>query len=90
MSSELVRSSPVLLLAAQKGAPLTPRMEGMLGEVRRRARALAGCFHRATRLSGAPEASARKWDAMGRVPVELVERIATLAKISIVVRDLVE
>jgi hypothetical protein len=41
VSSDLVRSGPVLLLAAQKGAPLTPRMEGMLGEVRRRALALA-------------------------------------------------
>jgi hypothetical protein len=33
---------------------------------------------------------ARKWAAMGRVPLELIQNIATLAKISIVVRDLVE
>ncbi len=89
VSSDLVRSGPVLLLAAQKGIPLTPRMEGMLGEVRRRALALACCFHRATRLSRAPGAAARKWDAMGRVPVEIIQSIATLGRVSIVAVDVV-
>jgi hypothetical protein len=88
-SPDLVCSGPVLLLAAQKGAPLTLRMEGMLGEVRRRTLALAGCFHRAACLSRAPGAAARKWDAMGRVPVEIVQSIATLARLSIVAVDLV-
>jgi hypothetical protein len=88
--SDLVCSGPVLLLAAQKGAPMTPRMEGMLREVRRRALAVAGCFHRATRLSQGPRPAARKWDAMGRVPVELVQSIATLARLSIVAVELVE
>jgi hypothetical protein len=88
--SDLVYSGPVLLLAAQKGAPMTPRMEGMLVEVRRRALALAGCFHRAACLSRAPGAAARKWDAMGHVPVELVQSIATLARLSIVAVELVQ
>ncbi len=90
VSSDLVVSGPVLLYAAQKGAPLTPRMEGMLGEVRRRALALAGCFHQAARLARRPGLHARKWAAMGRVPPEIVERIATLARTSIRAVDLVE
>jgi hypothetical protein len=90
VSSDLVRSGPVLLYAAQKGAPLTPRMRELLGEVRRRARALAGCFHRAARLSRSPGPAARKWGAMGNVPVVVIERIATLGKLSNVVLDLVE
>jgi hypothetical protein len=89
VSPDLVRSGLVLLYAAQKGARLTPRMHGMLGEVRGRALALAGSFHVAARHSREPGAHARKWAAMGRVPVELVQNIATLAKISIVVRELV-
>jgi hypothetical protein len=89
VSSDLVRSGPVLLLAAQKGVPLTPRMEGMLGEVRRRALALAGCFHRAARLSQGPAAHVRTWKAMGQVPVELVQSIATLARVSIFAQELV-
>jgi hypothetical protein len=90
VSSDLLRSGPVLLLAAQKGAPLTPRMKRMLRKVRRRALALACCFHRAARLSRGHGAAARKWDSMGRVPVELVQNIATLARVSIVVHELVE
>jgi hypothetical protein len=90
VSSDLVVSGPVLLYAAQKGAPLTPRMEGILGEVRRRALALAGCFHMAARLARGPTKCARRWQGMGRVPTELVERIATLARISIVAVGLVE
>jgi hypothetical protein len=90
VSSDLVRSGPVLLYAAQKGAPLTLGMEWMLGEVRRRALALASCFQRATNLSQEPGPHARKWKAMGKVPVEIIHNIATLAKISIVVFDLVE
>jgi hypothetical protein len=90
VSSNLVVSGPVLLYAAQKGAPLTPRMLGMLGEMRRRALALAGCFRRAARLARGPTKRARKWQAMGRVPTEIIERIATLARISIVAVDLVE
>jgi hypothetical protein len=90
VSSDLVRSGPVLLLAAQRGVPLTIRMAGMLWEVRCRVLALAGSFHRAARLSRAPGADARKWDAMGRVPVEIIQAIATLARISIVAVDLVQ
>jgi hypothetical protein len=90
VAPDLVRSGPVLLYAAQKGVCLTPRMEGMLGEVRRRALALAGCFHRASRLSQTEGAAAEMWLAMGLVPVEIVTRIATLAKLSIVDVDLVE
>jgi hypothetical protein len=90
VSSDLVVSGPVLLYAAQKGAPLTPRMHGMLGEVRGRALALAGCFRKASRPGRGPTKRARKWQAMGRVPTEIVERIATLARISIVALDLVE
>jgi hypothetical protein len=89
VSSDLVRSGPVLLFAAQKRAPLTPRMQRMLWEVRRRALALAGCFHRAARLSRGPGPDSRKWDAMGRVPPEIIQQIATLGKISIVARDFV-
>jgi hypothetical protein len=90
VSSDLVRSGPVLLYAAQKGIALTPRMEGMLGKVRRRALALAGCFYRASRLSQGTEGGSHEWDAMGRLPIEVIERIATLGKISIVAGDLVE
>jgi hypothetical protein len=90
VSSDLVRSGPVLLYAARKGAPLTPRMQRMLGEVRRRPLALAGCFHRATRLSRMRSPCARKWDGMGRVPTDIVRRIATMARISIVEIDLVK
>jgi hypothetical protein len=90
VSSDLVRSGPVLLYAAQKGAPLTPRMRGMLGEVRDRALALAGCFHRAAGLRRAPGVEGRRWKAMGRVPIELIQKIATLARISIVAKDLVQ
>jgi hypothetical protein len=68
----------------------TPRMQGMLGEVRRRALALAGCFCKASRLARGPTGRAWKWKAMAQVPVEIVERIATLAKISIVAVDFVE
>jgi hypothetical protein len=90
VSSDLVVSGPVLLYAAQKGVRLTPRMEGMLGEVRGRALALAGCFHWASRLRRGEGPCARKFDAMGLVPVELIPRIATLAKMSFVELDLVE
>jgi hypothetical protein len=90
VSSDLVCSGPVLLLAARKGAPLTSRMEAMLGEVRRRALALAACFHRASQRRQPRGVRHRKRDAMGRVPVELIQNIATLAKISIVARELVE
>ncbi len=89
VSSDLVVSGPVLLYAAQKGAPLTPRMEMRLWVVRLRALALAGCFHRAARLGRGPGPHARKWVAMGQVPPEIVERIATLARISIRAVDLV-
>jgi hypothetical protein len=111
VSSDLVRSGPVLLLAAQKGAPLTLRMLKMLREVRRRALALAGCFHRAARprrvggahtydVGGRVSSSrardrmsscrANEWDAMGRVPIELIQNIATLARLSVVARELAE
>jgi hypothetical protein len=90
VSSDLVRSGPVLLYAAQKGVPLTPRMVQMLGDVRRRAQTLAGCFHRATRLSRGLGPHAREWHAMGGVPIELIQRIATMARISIAVVDLIE
>jgi hypothetical protein len=90
VSSDLVCSGPVLLYAAQKGAPMTPRMEGMLAEVQRRAQALAGCFRKASRIDHGPTRLARKWKAMGQVPTEVIERIATLAKISIVAVALVE
>jgi hypothetical protein len=90
VSSDLVVSGPVLLYAAQKGVPLTPRMLGMLGEVRGRALALAGCFQKASRLGRGPTKRARKWQAMGRVPTDIVERIATLARISIAAVGLVK
>jgi hypothetical protein len=89
VSPDLVRSGPVLLYAAEIGAPLTARMEGMLGEVRDRALALAGCFRVAARLGREPGQHARTWAAMGQVPLEIIQDIATLAKISIVVRKLV-
>ncbi len=59
VSSDLAHSGPVLLYAAQKGAPMTPRMLGMLADVRRRALALAGCFHTACRIIGLSSAPAR-------------------------------
>jgi hypothetical protein len=90
VSSDLVCSGPVLLLAAQKNAPLTPRMQRMLDDVRRRVQSLALCFHRAARLSQGQGAAAQKWDSMGRVPFEIVQNIATLARISIVAKDYVE
>ncbi len=90
VSPNLVRSGPVLLLAAKKGAPLTPYMEYMLDNVRRRALALAGCFHRAACLSKGHGPAARKWDSMGGVPVEIVQIIATIARISIIAGDYIE
>jgi hypothetical protein len=66
VSSDLVRSGPVLLYAAQKGAPLTRRMRRMLKNVRRRALALEGCFHRATRLS--QEGASPEWGGYGPRP----------------------
>jgi hypothetical protein len=90
VSSDLAISGAVLLYAAQKGVPMTLRMRKMVREVRRRALALAGCFHRAVALSRAPGVGARKWKAMGQVPMEILERIATLAKVSIAVHELVE
>lgn len=89
VSSDLVRSGPVLLLAAQKGATLTPLMTEMVTEVRARALALAGCFYKADHLSQEEGAAAKAWEAMGRVPPDIIMSIATLAKLSIVVRDLV-
>jgi hypothetical protein len=124
VSSDVVRSGPVLLYAARKGVPLTPHMQGMQGDVRRRALALAGCFRRAARLGRADArlgpagdglgqqdarlgqadtclgraeaglgeaggAGAQEWNSMGRVPIELVQNIATLARISIVAREFV-
>jgi hypothetical protein len=88
VANDIVRAGPMLLLAAQKGAPLTARMQGMLGEVRRRAQAVAWSFHRATSLGQVPGGA--PWAAMGWVPLELVMRIATLARVSLVVNDLVE
>jgi hypothetical protein len=88
VSSDLEESGPVLLFAAEKGCPLTPRMGDTLREVRRRALSLAFCFNKATRLSRGPGKSALRWTAMGKVPVELVECIATLARISIIAEDL--
>jgi hypothetical protein len=90
VSSDILSSGPVLLFAAEKGCPLTPRMKSTLREVRRRALALACCFHKATRLSRGPGKAALRWAAMGKVPRELVERIATLARISIAAHDLVK
>jgi hypothetical protein len=90
LSSDLARSGLVLLYAAQKGAPLTPRMQGMLADVRRRALTVACCFYRASRLGQAPGAHARKFRAMGQVPMEIISRILTMAKLSIVELDLVE
>ncbi len=83
-------SGPVLLYAAQKGARLTPRMQGMLRDVRSQALALADCFHRAARLSRGPGAAAQEWQAMGKGPVEIIQNIATLARISIAAVDLVQ
>jgi hypothetical protein len=55
----------------------------MLDGVRRRAQALARCFYRAARLGRGHGAAAQKWDSVGRVPVGIVEIIATIARISI-------
>jgi hypothetical protein len=90
VSTDLARSGPVLLYAAQKGAPLTPRMQGLLGDVRRRALTVACCVSRAARLAQAPGARARRFRAMGKVPIEIISRILTMARLSIVVLDLVE
>jgi hypothetical protein len=87
--SDLELSGPVLLLAARKGVPLTPRMQGMLGEVQRRALAFVGSFHMASRLSRAPGAGAPEWEAMARMPVDVLKSIATLAKLSIAAVELV-
>jgi hypothetical protein len=81
--SDVESSGPVLLFVAQKGCPMTPRMKSTLREVQGRALALACCFDRAGRLG-------REWKAMGKVPRELVEHIATLARISIAAVDLVK
>jgi hypothetical protein len=89
VSSDLVCSGPLLLYAAERGVDLTARMTAMLREVRHRALALTGCFHVARRLSQAPGAAARNWSAMGRVNADQ-RIIATLARISIAQRDLVE
>ncbi len=92
VSSDLVCSGPLLLYAAERGVDLTARMTAMLREVRHRALALTVCFHVARRLSQAPGAAARNWSAMGRVYADqrIMARIATLARISIAQRDLVE
>lgn len=90
VSSDLVCSGPVLLYAAEQGVNLTPRMRDMLVEVRRRALALAGCFHRAKRLSQASGAPAQAWQSMGAVPTAVVQSIATLARISLAAGDLVD
>jgi hypothetical protein len=50
--------------------------------VRLRGRALAGSFHRVACLARGAGAYARKWVAMGWVPVDMVERIAILGRIS--------
>jgi hypothetical protein len=89
VSSDLLSSGPVLLFAAEKGAPMTPRMKGMLREVQRRALALSCCFNRAARLGRRRGKAGREWKAMGKVPREIVDCIATLAKISIAATDLV-
>ncbi len=88
VSSDLLLCGPVLLYAAQMGARLTPRMQAMLVAVRRRTVALVLCFHRANRLGRAPGPHAQ-WGAMGQVPAEMVQIIATPARISIVADDLV-
>ncbi len=90
VSSDIVLSGPVLVYAAKKGAPLTQRMQGMLRNVRSRALALAGCFHRAAGIRGVPGPIDRLWDAMGQVPIEIIQSIATLARISIVDERLIQ
>jgi hypothetical protein len=82
-SSNLVCSGPVLLYAAQLRVPLTPLMEEMLQDVRGRALALAGCFHRAAAIRKVPGPIYRKLDAMGQVPDDIIKSIATMARISI-------
>lgn len=86
VSSDLGRSGPVLLYAAKHA----PRMTQMLADVRRRALALLCCFHRAHALSREPGPQARRWAPMGHTPVEVVERIATLARMSIIVDELID
>jgi hypothetical protein len=65
-------------------------MQGLLGDVRRRALTVACCVYRAARLAQAPGARARRFRAMGKVPIEIISRILTMARLSIVVLDLVE
>ncbi len=84
------RSVPVLLYALQKGVPLTPRMLEAVGEARRRAQAFAECFYKAQKLSQQPGVGALRYKSMAGVPVEIMGRIATLAKISIYDKDFLE
>jgi hypothetical protein len=90
VSSDVACSGPVLLFAEQVGAPMTPRMESTLQEVRRCTLALACSFHRAARLGQRRKQKGSHWNAMGKVPREIVKRIATLARISITIHDLVK
>jgi hypothetical protein len=89
-SSNLYCSGPVLLYAAQLRVRLTPLMEAMLQDVRARALALTGCFPKAAHLSHAPGPEASKWNAMARVPTDLIKSIATLARISIVDQNFIK
>jgi hypothetical protein len=89
-SSNLYCSGPVLLYAAQLGVELTPTMNGLLRDVRSRALALAGCFHRAAAIRKVPGPIDREVDAMGQVPTDLIKSIATLARISIVDQKFIE
>jgi hypothetical protein len=64
------------------GAPLTPAMEAVFGAKRAATRATLLCFGVAARLSRGKEASPRQggaWAVMGRMPIELVEKIVVHA-----------
>lgn len=65
-------------------------MVSMLTDIRGRALALAGCFDRGTRLWRAGAQEPAHLLAMGQVPREVIHKIATLARLSIIVNDLID
>jgi hypothetical protein len=67
------------------GAPLSPAMEEMFRAQRRSTRGVLLSFHVATRLSQGWGVAVRRaaWSAMGRMPMELIEKILILAELEI-------
>jgi hypothetical protein len=68
-----------------RGAPLTPAMERLFRAKRAATRETLLCFHVSSRM-GRGEGSRQKlaaWAAMGRMPIELIEKILLLAKLEV-------